>query len=128
VAGGYPYDLPYLANLKQPVVALSDWEQARKSAGDNWQRELFEGAPFDRPAAERILQPLSQLQAPHTDHVWLVVPVGFDAQLLGAWSPVQQGRAWSLWKGKGSAGESPKTAEHKGLRCGDGHGQPKRDQ
>jgi hypothetical protein len=125
VAGGYPYDLPYLAHLQQPMVVLSDWEQARKTAGDNWQREMFEGADFDSAAAQRWLQPMSQLQAPHSHHDWLITPVGFDASLLAQWSPVHQGQAWALWQGRGSAGESPAATQDKGLDCGQPHGQPK---
>jgi 4-amino-4-deoxy-L-arabinose transferase-like glycosyltransferase len=125
VAGGYPYDLPYLAHLQQPVVVLSDWEQARKTAGDNWQREMFEGADFDPAAAQRWLQPMSQLQAPHTPKDWLVAPVDFDAALLTQWAPMYQGQTWALWQGKGSAGESPVSTQDKGLNCGQSHGQPK---
>lgn len=125
VAGGYPYDLPYLAHLQQPVVVLSNWEQARQSAGDNWQRELFEGADFDPVAARRILQPMSQLQTAHPISDWLVTPLDFDAALLTQWKPMFQGQAWALWQGKGSAGESPVATQDKGLNCGDSHGQPK---
>ena len=127
VAGAYPYDLPYLANLQQPVFVISDWEQARRSAGDNWQRELFEGEPFDAAAAQRILQPMSQLQAPRTTQDWLVVPLArFKPQDLPNWRLVQEGRVWALWQG--SAGERPETAQHKSLRCGDDHRQPQSGQ
>lgn len=125
VAGGYPYDLPYMAHLRQPVVVLSDWEQARQTAGDNWQREMFEGADFDPAAAKQWLQPVSELQVPHSPSDWLVTPNGFDTQLLSQWTPIGQGRAWSLWRGKGSAGKGPEATQDKGLNCGDSHGQPK---
>ena len=128
VAGAYPYDLPYWADLRAPVVVLSDWDQARKTAGDNWQRELFEGEAFDPPAAQRWLRPIEELQATRTREDWLVVPRGFDASQLEQWALVQEGRAWSLWRGKGSAGESPVPTQHKGLRCGDEHRQPQGQQ
>jgi 4-amino-4-deoxy-L-arabinose transferase-like glycosyltransferase len=122
-AGAYPYDLPYIANLSKPVRVLNDWEHARRTAGDNWQREMFEGAPFDPDAAQHIMQPLDQLHAPHTEHDWLVTPVGrWQANELKSWQLVQQGRVWSLWRG--SAGEGPESAQHKGLRCSNDHGQP----
>jgi hypothetical protein len=124
VAGAYPYDLPYLARLQQPVVVLSDWEQARQTAGDNWQRELFEGADFDPEAAQRWLQPIANLQMPHAANDWLVTPVDFDASLLTQWKLVHSGQAWALWQGKGSTGERPVPTQDKSLGCGDPHAQP----
>jgi len=39
----YPYDLPFYAQLTQPLEVIQDWETLRQTAGDNWRRELFEG-------------------------------------------------------------------------------------
>ena len=124
-AGAYPYDLPYLAHLKQPVVVLADWEQARRSAGDNWQRELFEGAEFDPVMAERVLRPLSQLQQPPEAGAWLLSPNGhLTPEQLPQWRLVTQGRAWSLWRSLDSAGKGPEAAQQKSLDCGDPHRDP----
>ncbi len=124
VAGAYPYDLPYLARLTQPVVVLADWEQARRTAGDNWQRELFEGAAFDAAMAERVLQALSQLQQP-TQSTWLVTPKdAFAPEQLPLWRVVTLGRAWTLWQSVDSTGKGPETTQQKRLDCGDDHRHP----
>jgi 4-amino-4-deoxy-L-arabinose transferase-like glycosyltransferase len=125
VAGAYPYDLPYLAHLTQPVVVLADWEQARRSAGDNWQRELFEGAEFDPAMAERVLQPLTRLQQPPDTGAWLVTPQdAWPADQLPHWQVVTRGRAWTLWRSAQSAGKGPEAAQQKSLDCGDDHRDP----
>jgi len=128
VAGGYPYDLPFEANLKHPVVVLSDWPEARRSAGDNWQREMFEGADFD-PQAAQVLQGREVLTQDHPAQHWLVT--SRDVSALGdlsRWQKVFEGRAWTLWQAAGSAGKSPEAAEHKGLDCGDQHRQEQSQQ
>jgi 4-amino-4-deoxy-L-arabinose transferase-like glycosyltransferase len=125
VAGAYPYDLPYLARLTQPVVVLADWEQARRTAGDNWQRELFEGADFDPAMAGRVLRPLTLLDQPPVSGVWLVTPKeGWPDSQLPQWRLVMQGQAWTLWRPVESAGKGPETAQHIGLDCGDDHRDP----
>jgi len=117
VTDGYPYDLPFLARLQQAVVVLDDWPTVRQRAGDNWQRELFEGADFDAQAAQ-VLQNLDLLDSPPPAHTWLVTGRDTDKKaLLGHWRLVMQGRAWALWQPLASAHEGPKTAEHKGLDC-----------
>jgi 4-amino-4-deoxy-L-arabinose transferase-like glycosyltransferase len=126
VAGGYPYDLPFEANLKHPVVVVSDWPQARKSAGDNWQREMFEGADFD-PQAAQVLQGPEVLTQETAANRWLVTSRDVSSLGdLGRWHKVFEGRAWTLWQSAGSAGKSPETAEHKGLACSDHHRQEQR--
>ncbi len=136
VAGGYPYDLPFEANLKHPVVVVSDWVSARQKAGDNWQREMFEGAVFD-PQAAQVLQMPEVLQSPQPAHHWLVT--ARETHTLGdlsRWQKVFEGRAWTLWQAvpppianpanpanpASSAAESPKAAEQKGLACRHHHG------
>jgi 4-amino-4-deoxy-L-arabinose transferase-like glycosyltransferase len=122
--GAYPYDLPYLAGLTQPLVVLADWELARRSAGDNWQRELFEGAAFDPTMAERVLRPLDALQQPPPG-VWLATPKNaYLPEQLPNWRVITQGRAWTLWRSQDSTGKGPETAQQKGLDCGDEHRDP----
>lgn len=122
VAGGYPYDLPFLANLKQPVVVVADWPSLRRTASDSWERELFEGADFDAQAAKVLQTPQLLAHAPATGH-WLVTSRGMDgAPELAAWRKVFEGRAWTLWQvpqapGAASAAKSPEAAQDKGLDC-----------
>ena len=124
VAGGYPYDLPFEAHLKHPVVVVEDWAEARKSSGDNWRREMFEGADFD-PQAAQVLQGREVLTQEHPASHWLVTSRDTSALGdLGRWQKVFEGRAWTLWQAAGSAGKGPEAAEHKGLDCGDDHRDP----
>jgi len=105
--GGYPYDLPFYAQMVQPMVVVQDWPELRRSAGDNWRRELFEGADFDA-AAGRVLQtPDVLVPAAQAPGRWLVAPHGMEPALIPpGWVQVQQapGRGWSLWR---SAPERP---------------------
>ena len=117
VAGGYPYDLPFLANLKQPLVVLADWPALRLTAPDSWARELFEGSDFDAQAAQ-VLQSQQLLARPPASGHWLVTSRGIDgAPELAAWRKVLEGRAWTLWQSPASAPKSPEAAEHKSLDC-----------
>lgn len=110
VVDGYPYDLPYYAQLPTPLILVQDWEASKRTAGDDWRREIFEGLRFD-PQAERFLQPPAVLtQAATQAGRWLVQPS--DDPAPAGWRRHYQGRAWSLWA---SAAERPETAEHKGL-------------
>ncbi|MDI9332379.1 MAG: glycosyltransferase family 39 protein [Alphaproteobacteria bacterium] len=125
VAGDYPYDLPYLAGLSQPVVVLADWPLARRQAGDNWQREMFEGASFDPAMSERVMQDIALLNQPQAPGVWLVTPSQrWQTSDLPHWQAVMQGRAWVLWRSAASASKSPIATQDKSLRCGHAHGQP----
>lgn len=114
--GEFPYDLPFHVGAVRPMVVVQDWSQVRRSTGDNWRRELFEGADFDAAAA-RVLQPpevlaLAGRQAGH----WLVAPRSLpQGAWQDGWQPVQQGIAWNLYRSSDSAPESPETAQHKGL-------------
>jgi len=122
VSDRYPYDLPFYLQSQKPLVVLEDWPQLRKTVGDGWQRELFEGADFDAQAAQ-VLRPLEALApaglvagnwyASHHDD-----PL---ARGLPGWSLFYTGAGWKLYRsgnvanGDGSAPKSPEAAEHKGL-------------
>ena len=112
--GEYPYDLPFYTQSTKSMVVVQDWPALRRSAGDNWRRELFEGADFD-PVAGQVLQTSEVLEAAvQLPGQWLVAPNGLSpAQVPAGWLLVQRGSGWSLWR---SAPERPETAEHKGLR------------
>ena len=134
--GGYPYDLPFYAQLAKPMVTLNDWDYQRANARDGWERELFEGAEFDAEAA-KVLQPNSVLrEASGAAGNWLVThnTANLVAGLPG-WGLVSTGTGWNLYKSGAtsepkpgpkpdpksalkpapSAPESPKPAQQKGL-------------
>ncbi|MDZ4143927.1 MAG: glycosyltransferase family 39 protein [Burkholderiales bacterium] len=111
--GDYPYDLPFYTQATQPMVVVQDWSEVRRTAGDNWRRELFEGANFD-PAAGQVLQvPQALAQAVMQPGRWLVSPRAVDPDpTASGWVAVARGTAWDLYR---SAPERPVAAEDKGL-------------
>jgi hypothetical protein len=124
----YPYDLPFYAQFTQPLEVIQDWDTLRQTAGDNWRRELFEGADFDAHAA-RSLVPLSRLDSlKQTPHAWVVAPntsSTLNMQHHAGFELVFAGRAWSLYQSSGAtsgapastaSAKSPEAAEQKGLR------------
>ncbi len=121
VSDAYPYDLPFYAQTTRPLVVLADWPALRQSVGDDWQRELFEGADFDAAAAQ-ALQPLERLrQAAERPGAWFVTRTG--SALVPAqtgWALAYAGAGWSLYRSgapaaDASAAKSPEAAEHKSL-------------
>ena len=110
--GEYPYDLPFYTQAVRPMVVVQDWPALRKSAGDNWRRELFEGADFDARAGEVLQTPEVLEQAAARPGNWLVSALQSDAQEPKGWTLVLRGKAWALYR---SAPERPVAAQHKGL-------------
>lgn len=117
VSDAYPYDLPFYAQLRQPMRVLGDWPMLRQQAGDGWQRELFEGADFDVQAALVLQSPAELAGAGAKPGNWFVARNGSKtAQELGDWKRFYQGEGWTLYRSGGaSAPESPEAAQHKGL-------------
>lgn len=115
VVGGYPYDLPFYIQNRKPLVVLGDWPQWRRTAGDGWERELFEGADFD-PLAGQALQPMQVLLQPAGQgQRWLVLRHNRGTPPLPPfWTRQYQGFGWDLYR-DGSAPEGPEAAQHKGL-------------
>jgi 4-amino-4-deoxy-L-arabinose transferase-like glycosyltransferase len=120
VAGGYPYDLPFEAQLPKAMVVLGDWPTWRKTAGDGWERELFEGASFD-PAAGVVLQsPTVLTQVAQQPGHWLVERAG-QAVLADSpdWVLHFTGAGWKLYRTRATlplgAGKGPEAAENKSL-------------
>jgi hypothetical protein len=101
VLGEYPYDLPFLAQLPRPMWVLEDWEFQRQHAGDNWRRELFEGADFDAEAA-RVLVPSDRLtQLAQQPGTWFVVSMGAEAKLgetAARWQKLAETEHWRLYR------------------------------
>ncbi len=110
---GFPYDLPFYTGATKPMVVIQDWAELRRSAGDSWQRELFEGADFDA-AAGSALQELEALATARSQPGnWLILPSAMTQQQRPAgWTPVQEGVSWTLLR---STSESPEPAQQKGL-------------
>ena len=59
----YLYDVPFYANLKQPVLIASAWADPELPKRDNWRKELFDAARFDPAAGQAVLWPLDRLAA-----------------------------------------------------------------
>jgi 4-amino-4-deoxy-L-arabinose transferase-like glycosyltransferase len=101
VGGGeYPYDLPFLAQLPRPMEVVQDWERAARDAGDDWHRELLDGAAFDAHAA-RVLVPYERLNGLDQQRgIWLVVERNSLSRLppQSQWEPVAQAGRWRLFR------------------------------
>lgn len=122
VTNGYPYDLPFYAQLRHPIYVAIDWQQARIEQIDNWTRELYEGANFDQTAAQ-VLVPASDLENP-VKGSWLAVPSDVNLKTLSpSWSIYSKGQAWVLLRAQDSNDprlslESPPSTQDKSLkRC-----------
>jgi hypothetical protein len=129
----YPYDLPFYAQVTRPLEVIQDWQTLRQTSGDNWRRELFEGADFDAQAG-RSLVPLTLLESlKQTPRAWVVVPNTsgtLTTQNHAGFELVFAGRAWNLYQSSAvasvasastssassAAAKGPKAAEQKGLR------------
>jgi len=116
VAGGYPYDLPFEANLSRPLIVVHDWPLARQTAGDDWRRELFEGADFDPQAGQVLQNPEVLTQSPPVGR-WLVTPRDTGGMDLGAWRKVFEGSAWTLWESTAFAGAGATAVGGKDPSC-----------
>ena len=81
----YLYDLPFYARLTKPVLIASDWADPALPTRDNWRKELFDAARFDRAMGRRVLWPLAQLASLPcgAGTVWYVVPAGAAARIAG---------------------------------------------
>jgi 4-amino-4-deoxy-L-arabinose transferase-like glycosyltransferase len=104
VMDGFPYDLPFTAQMKKPMLVVQDWAAVRLVKSDNWQSELLDAADFD-PAAAKVLQTPAQLALTQAQPGnWLLVPVNSTrTDVLAAWHKVQQGRAWTLYRSSASS-------------------------
>lgn len=101
VLGEYPYDLPFLISFDRPLWVIQDWDFERMHAGDNWRRELFEGANFE-PSKGDSLKSLDTLSAQAgVSNRWLLAPKNSDRLVqvrnLG-YQLVKEGSAWNLYR------------------------------
>ena len=107
----FPYDLPFYVQLPQPMVVVQDWPLQRREGGDNWRREMWEGADFDPLAARSLQEPIALQQAQQQPQSWVIsrpatAPTGFVLAAKTA--------DWALWR-NALAAKSPEAAEQKGL-------------
>jgi 4-amino-4-deoxy-L-arabinose transferase-like glycosyltransferase len=110
---GFPYDLPFYTGATKPMIILQDWDEDRRSAGDSWQRELFEGAQFDASAGSVLQEPEVLTAAAQSPGNWLLLPSAMPSQdRPSGWSSVKEGVSWTLLR---SAGKSPEATQHIGL-------------
>jgi len=80
------HDVSFYAALADPPVIVSDWDDPRIPAQDNWRKELADAGRFDPTLARRVLQPLTSLPrlACGQGTVWMVVASAKAAALQGA--------------------------------------------
>lgn len=102
VTGGYPFDLPFVARMHQPLVVLDNWPQLRKTERDTWRRELFEAGDFQPGLASEVLRSPDLVQKDaHAPGYWLVQRADRGAKNIPApagWHLVLQGRSWRLFR------------------------------
>lgn len=55
------YDLPVVADLRQPVIVASAWDDGTVMLRDNWRKELYESARFAPELGQRLLWPIGRL-------------------------------------------------------------------
>ncbi len=116
-SGKFPYDLPFYAQTRKPLVMLENWPELRLRAGDGWQRELFEGADFDAQAAQVLQSPEVLVSAGAARGNWLVTQADNKmAENIAGWKLFYQGAGWVLYQsGHPLVAEGPETAEKIGL-------------
>lgn len=110
--GGYPYDLPFLAQLHRPMVVVQDWSAARAANEDNWRRALYEGVEFDVGTAHLLQTPDVLAAASQVRGSWLVAPKGYPRDGLTDWTEVWVGTGWVLYRATPPIGDVPAPAVH----------------
>lgn len=100
--GEYPYDFPFYAQTSRPMVVVQDWPTLRQTAGDNWRRELFEGAHFDAQAAKVLQTPEVLPVAAGQSGNWLIAPksIAIGALFTAQWRLFYTGNAWNLYQSR----------------------------
>jgi hypothetical protein len=99
MVGGFSYDLPFHARLRRAPIVVQDWQRQRATAGDGWQRELFEAGDFDAAQAAQVLQsPPAALQAARSaQRAWVVAPADYGGADLDGLRQVMQAGRWTLY-------------------------------
>ncbi|MBN9405113.1 MAG: glycosyltransferase family 39 protein [Burkholderiales bacterium] len=102
VTGDYPFDLPFVARLRSPLVVVQDWPRLRAKEGDTWRRVLLDAGGFEPALAAEVLRtPDALQQEAHAPRRWLLAPNRpgpRDPPIADAWRLVDRGRAWTLYR------------------------------
>jgi len=79
----YLYDVPFYAQLQDPVVIASDWRDPALANQDSWRNELMDAAVFAPELGRQVLQPLDRLDqlACGKATVWVPVSVSRAKQV-----------------------------------------------
>ncbi len=85
----YAYDLPFYAQLQEPVIVLNDWADPGIAHGDDWRKEIADAAKFAPQLAHALLRSPSALEQIVCHHAatWVVAQASMQArypQLLQA--------------------------------------------
>ena len=102
MVNAYFYDLPFYADLKQPVLIASDWDDPDVPKRDNWRKELYDAARFDPSLGKEVLRPLVRLDelSCAVGTTWFVA-VPSEASRLAALTGAQRvysDRSTELWR------------------------------
>jgi hypothetical protein len=94
----YAYDLPMLARVDAPLVAIDDWQHL--APGDDWRHELADGLRFSAPEVARRLVSREELPARlcGARAAWIVAPVRSRPPGVGDRAPEVATRDTGLWR------------------------------
>ncbi|MEO7937979.1 MAG: glycosyltransferase family 39 protein [Burkholderiaceae bacterium] len=98
----YLYDVPFYAQLVNPVIFVSNWNDPALAHQDGWRNELLDAARFAPEQGRQVLQPLESLGqlacGPAT--TWLPVSVGQVARVaaLPGALRVYRDKTSELWR------------------------------
>jgi 4-amino-4-deoxy-L-arabinose transferase-like glycosyltransferase len=98
--GDYFFDVPFLAQLSEPVQVVADWRPERVAERDNWRRELAEGATFAPYRAASLLTGSLRPARCGDRPLWVLAHVADEAPLLALphATRVAQSRQVGLWE------------------------------
>ena len=102
--GDYAYDLPFYRQASTPMIVIQDWPALRRSASDDWQHELLDGADFEASSGAVLQAPEVLAQLGTKTRLWLVsshdTPVAGFVRLF-------KGSDWSLYRPEAASESAP---------------------
>ena len=120
VLGGFPYDLPFVAQTTRPLVVLQDWAHQRQSGADNWRQELLDAGDFEPArAAELLRTPDVLVAAARQPRRWLLAPrqpADDDERPPPGWHAVADSTRWTLWRSDAAGAEGAPAARLPGCQ------------
>ena len=80
---GMFYDVPFYANLRDPVLVSSSWADPDSALRDNWRKELLDAVRFNVAHGGAVLLPLERLDSVSCGGipVWFIVKTGESARV-----------------------------------------------